>query len=37
MSIFYDVVCKNFASIIVGGDWLKCLGDILGLITLGGG
>ena len=37
MSIFYDVVCKEFTSLVIGGGWLRCLGDIIGLVTLGGG
>ena len=37
MSIFYDVVCETLVSLFIGGDWLRCLGDIIGLVTLGGG
>ena len=37
MSISYDVVCDKFVSILIGGDWLRWLGNLIGLVSKGGG
>ena len=37
MSIFYDVVCEKFVSILVGCEWARCIGSIVGFIAGGGG